>query len=234
MNEQFISAGVLLVKPIPRPEYMSVERIPTEVISASACICPRFPQPYAISWCATPDDARESLLREVGIRDDLHQRAIEWATDVFGEAYGWPGVFYDVDTARAARAQFFPPDPSVKVIALGLPEGLAPSFIRDATPPQSPPGYAPNGESGYLECVRRQRRLPDGGRPLGYEALNLQMGVLYDSWLCGGLEKELDVHLAAHGLIASLEDASRVCSAVNREELPAEDGPWYPLLLVEF
>lgn len=237
-NRQVLSAGFLLVKPVARPSYVSAQLIPNEVISASDCICPQFPGPYAISWCSTPDDERASLLAAVGVPQDLHGRAIDWATTVFGETYGWPGVFYTADAAREAKAQFLAAAESVKVIGLGLPEEFAAEFVGAATPPTSPPGYAPNGESGYRECVRQTNRLPPGGRPLGFEPLNLQLGMLEDSWLCNGLEEHcaltLQIRPSGNGLLASVEEAIRCCAEIAREEVGAEPGPWYPFLLVEY
>ena len=232
-----LSAGFLIVKPAVRPAYVSPQLIPDEVISASDCICPQFPGPYAISWCDTSDEDRASLLSAAGVPEEHHSRAIEWATEAFGESYGWPGVFYTVEAAHAAKMQFLA-DPSVRVIGLGLAEQLAAGFVREATPPVSPPGYAPTGESGYLECVKRGTPLPQGGRALGFEPLNLLLGMLEDSWLCSCLEQHceaaLNVRPAANGLLASLEDALRCCAEINRDQVPAEPGPWYPFLLVEY
>ena len=233
-----LSAGFLLVRPVVRPSYVSAQLIPHEVISASDCICPQFPGPYAISWCNTPEHDRATLLTTVGVPQALHGRAIEWATSAFGEVYGWPAVFYTLDAAREARAQFLADVQSMKVIGLAVPEELACDFVREATPRVSPPGYAPNGESGYLECVKRAIPLPPGGRALGFEPLNLQLGMLEDSWLCNGLEQHcataLGVRPSETGLLASLEEAKRCCAEIDRDEVGAEPGPWYPLLLSEY
>jgi hypothetical protein len=217
---------------------VSAQLIPNEVISASDCICPQFPGPYAISWCETPDGDRASLLAAVGVPRELHGRAIEWATSVFGEVYGWPGVFYTAEAAREAKAQFFASAESVKVIGLGLPEEFAIEFVSEATPPASPPGYAPSGESGYLECLKRTNQLPQGGRTLGFELLNLQLGMLEDSWLCNGMEGhcalKLQIRPSANGLLSSAEEAMCCCAEIARDEVGAEPGPWYPFLLVEY
>jgi hypothetical protein len=236
--EQVRSAGFLLIKPVVRPSYVSAQLIPDEVISASDCICPQFPGPYAISWCNTPDQDRVSLLTLTGVSQELHGRAIEWATAEFGQTYGWPGVFYTADAAYDARARFIAEPETVKVIGLGLSEELVPDFVNEAMPPMSPPGYAPSGQSGYLECVKRGKPLPPGGRLLGFEPLNLQLGMLEDSWLCNGLERHcattLQVRPSANGLLASFEEAMRCCAEINRDEIGAEPGPWYPFLLAEY
>lgn len=235
---RMLSAGFLIIQPVVRPSYVSPKLIPEEAISASDCICPQFPGPYAISWCSTPEDDRTALLAAAGVPPELHGRAIEWATSVFGETYGWPGVFYTAESARDARAQFLRTSNAAKIIGLGLPEQFASEFMNEATPPASPPGYAPNGESGYLECVRRGNPLPAAGRALGFEPLNLQLGMLEDSWLCNGLEQHcavtLQVYPSDNGLLRSLDDAIRCCAEIDRDEVGAEPGPWYPFLLVEY
>ncbi|HEV7766370.1 MAG TPA: hypothetical protein VGQ76_15300 [Thermoanaerobaculia bacterium] len=233
-----ISVGFLLIKPVVRPPYVSAELIPELVISASNCICPQFPGPYAISWCSESDEDRVARLTEVGVPAELHAIAIQWATAAFGETYGWPGVFYSVEAAREARDRFIASPEFVKVIALGLPEQFAEDFMKRAAPTASPPGYAPSGESGYLECIKRRDALPDGGRHLGFELLNLQVGMLEDSWLCNGLEQHcattLQIRPTHNGLLATLEDATRSCAEIDREEVGAEPGPWYPFQLVEY
>ena len=233
-----LSAGFLLVKPVGRPPYVSPELVPDNVVSASDCICPQFPGPYAISWCSTSDADREDLLAAVGIPHELHGEAIQWATSFFGTLYGWPGVFYVPAAAREARERFFPSSGSVKVIGLGLPERFAKDFINEATPSKAPSGYASNGESGYLECIRRANALPSGGRPIGFEPLNLQLGMLEHSWLCNGLEQHcavtLDVRPSPNGLLATLDDGVRCCDEISRDEVGAEPGPWYPFVIVEY
>lgn len=233
-----LSAGFLLVKPVVRPSYVSPELVPDEVISASDCICPQFPGPYAISWCNISDSDRASRFAKVGIPHERNAEAIQWATSGFGTSYGWPGVFYMLGAAREARERFFPGSGSVEIIGLGLPEQFAADFIDEATPPKSPSGYAPSGESGYLECLKRADPLPSGGRSLGFEPLNLQLGMIEDSWLCNGLEQHcaltLHVRPSPNGLLASLDDGIRCCDEINRDEVGAEPGPWYPFLLVEY
>ena len=119
-----------------------------------------------------------------------------------------------------------------------MPEQFAQEFIAEATPPVSPPGYAPNGESGYLEVVRKHESLPPGGRQLGFELLNVQLGMFEDSWLCNGLEKHcvgtLQIRPSSNGLLGSLEDALRCRTEIEREETAAEPRPWFPVLLTEY
>jgi hypothetical protein len=233
-----ISAGFLLLKPVPRPPYVSVRLMPDTVVSAGDCICPQFPGPYAIEWCISTDEERVASLALAGVPSERHAAAIAWATAACGKEHGWPGIFYTVDAAREARRRFIAEPELMKVIGLGLPEQFASSFMENAAPPASPPGYAPNGESGYLECVRRREALPDGGRILGFEPLSLELGMLGHSWLCNGLEEHcyvaLQIHPSANGLLGSLEAAIRCCAEIERDEVGAEPGPWYPFLLVEY
>ena len=126
----------------------------------------------------------------------------------------------------------------MKVVGLGLLEEFATEFVSEATPPTSRPGYAPIGESGYLECLKRTNQVPQGGRKLGFEPLNLQLGMLEDSWLCNGLERhcalKLQIQPSANGLLSSAEEAMCCCAEIDRDQVGAEPGSWYPILLVEY
>lgn len=225
-----VSAGFLLVTPVARQAYMPERLVPAVVISASACICPQFPGPYAIEWCSGWPESRAAKLQAAGVPAELHDGAMEWATAAFGERYGWPGVFYTLEAAREARDRFFPADARPLVIGLGLPAAFVEGFITYATPPVSPPGYAPAGESGSLEVVKTRQPMPAGGRIIGYEPMSLMLGVFDDSWLCSGPREEhvrtLGLHSVQNGFLASLEEASRY----------GADAPeiWLPVLLIEY
>lgn len=233
-----VTAGFLVVRSVPRPDYVSADLIPSIVVSGSSCICPQFPSPNAISWVIASDEDRSRSLAAVGLGGDRNAAAIEWATASFDVIFGWPSVFRTLEAATAARSRFLASNDSIVVLGLGLPEQFVSAFLEEATPELSPPGYAPMGESGYLECVKHRVLLPDGGRRLGFEPLNLQLGMIEDSWLCNGLEQHcfvaLGIRPSPNGLIETFEDATACVSEISREQVGAEPGPWYPFLLVEY
>src|SRR5207244_13553204 len=112
-KSRMLSAGCLLIQPVVRPPHVSAELIPPTVISASDCISPQFPGPYAISWCLISDDERARSLVAVGIPAEKHAHAIAWATEAFDTAFGWPGVFYSLEEARETRDRIFAVEPGI-------------------------------------------------------------------------------------------------------------------------
>ena len=237
-NCAMFSLGYLLVRAVPRPPYVSAELIPETVVSASVCISPQFPGPNALSWVIASDEERADALASTGLPAARHEEAIVWATAAHGSELGWPSVCRSAAVALVARERFFPNDEAMRVIGLGLPQQFVDDFIAQATPPQSPPQYAPMGKSGHLEALEKREPLAPGGRLLGFEPVNLELWSLDHSWLCNGLEVHcagaLNIRPAANGLLATLDEAIRCRNEIARGEVGAEPGPWYPVELREY
>ena len=116
-----ITAGFLLIKPSPRPDWGSENLLPSEIISASDCLCPQFPDSYAIQWTSDSEENKAKGFDSVGLPPELRAAATEWATENFQKSFGWTGVFYSLQEAETARALFFPRDSTLWLIGLGLP-----------------------------------------------------------------------------------------------------------------
>jgi hypothetical protein len=233
-----VAAGYLILRRVPRPPYASPDLLPAFVVSVSECICPRFPDTSAIDWVQASEEARSDALRAVGVASQSRAEARAWATDQFGTSFGWPGVFYSVAAALEARDRFVPAGMDVVVVGVALPSSWLEAFIAIATPPPAAEGFAPQGESAYLETARRREPLSAGHRRLGFELLNADAGQVGCSWLCNGLEAHcantLNIAPNANGLLETLSLAERCRSEISREEVGAEPGPWFPWLLVEY
>ena len=213
--------GYLIVRSVSRPPYVSAELIPPNVISASVCICPQFPGVYALSWSMTQAEERGEQFAAIGVPGELQPVAESWATDAFEHEFGWPGVFYTLDAATRARERFQAGDDAVQVVGLSLPEEMAPAFVDHATPATSPPGGA-----GYLQLLQRRQPIAEGGTTLGFELLNLQVGMLEDSWLCCSLEthfeKTMGIRPNEFGFIDTLAQARSCCDELNNDGVPAD------------
>lgn len=233
-SQRAVAAGFLLLKPVPRPEWLSRDLLPGQIISASACLCPQFPGSYAISWCGDSTEIRSSEFDRIGLPSDAREDAIRWATAEFGKSFGWPGVFYTLDAALDARSRFFS-DSDLVVIALGLPLRYHAAFVSQATPAPPDPGFAPLGKSGYLDVIEKDGTVPSAAVVLGYEPVNVTAGQLDHSWLCNHLEQyaaeNLGITPGPTGLLQSLDDAARCCEAITRPEVGSEPGPWFAWLL---
>jgi hypothetical protein len=233
---EFISAGFLLVKPVTRPEGLSTELLPEQIVSASRCICPQFPGSYALSWCSDSTEARAAEFDRIGLTSDARQDASQWATAEFEQSFGWPGVFYTLDAALDARWRFFR-NGNLVVLALGLPLRYRDAFVGQATPQPPAPAFAPQGRSGYLDVIEENGAVPPSAVVLGYEPVNVMFSQMDHSWLCNRLERyaaeNLGIKPNATGLIDSLSDAARCCEAIARGDVGAEPGPWFPWLLAQ-
>jgi hypothetical protein len=233
-----ITAGFLLIKPSPRPDWGSERLLPEEIISASHCLCPQFPDSYAIKWTADSEENRAKGFDSVGLTGpSLQTAAAEWATKNFQEAFGWTGVFYSLQEAEKAKDLFFPKDSNILLIGLGLPAEFTVEFLKYAAPPPSKEGDAPMGASGWFEVVEKLQTLPEG-QFLGFELLNVEYGNVSHSWICNHLEVQFSETVGIlpnrWGLIEELEDARRCCEAINAEKVGAEPGLWLPWAVVKY
>jgi hypothetical protein len=236
--EPLISAGFLLIKPSPRPNWHEPSLLPEQIVSASDCLCPRFPGPYAITWSSGPEASQREGFEAVGLAPETWREAEGWATAQFGRAFGWPGVFFNLDAARAAQTRFFSRADPVWLVGLGLPEGSLGPFLSDAGPAPPQPGYSPFGASGYYELLERRQPLPPGGRLVGFELLNVEGGQVSHSWLCNHLEKHcadrLGIWPAHFGLLPDLPSARRCLKEITRDDVGAEPGLWLAWALVRY
>src|SRR5262245_29452213 len=137
-----MTVGYLLVRPTDRQPFFSAELLPEQVVSASDCICPQFPDDYAIDWCSVPEDRRSQKLAAMGIAVDRQAAARRWATGAFEQEFGWSGTFYSPQAAADARQAFVAADVDVRVIGLALSDAALEAFLGHAAPRTT------EGESG--------------------------------------------------------------------------------------
>jgi hypothetical protein len=213
---------------------MDASLVPDTIVSASDCICPRFPETSALNSVEATEDVCAEALDAVDLPAGRRRAARSWATASFGVAFGWPGVFFAASDAIEARRRFFGDESKVRVVGLGLPRYWLEEFVAEASESR----VASEGESGYVQAVERMDALAPGSRRLGFELLNVEYGQVGHSWLCNGLEKHcadvLGVRPGANGLIERLDAAELCRNEIEREEVGAEPGLWLPWLLVEY
>jgi hypothetical protein len=232
-----IAAGFQIIRSMPRDEWMSSALLPSRILSLSDCICPQFPGWYAFSFGSESDEERREAFHDLGVSAHQQQAAIDWATEHFGVTFGSPGVYYSLAEASADKHRFFPERDDIAVLGAGLPGEFVDCFLAHTIPPPTRPGFAPNGESGWREVVKERKILPEG-TVLGFELLDVEIGVLAHSWLCNGLETtfadKLGVRPNEHGYIACLDDAKRCCEEIERGRVGAEPGLWLPWGIVRY
>jgi len=145
---ELLAVGYLLLRRLERTSFWSAELLPRWITSASGCLCPRFPGPYAIEWCSSPEGDRTAAFAKLGVPSGLQAAARAWATESFEKEFGWPSFLYSPDAAWNARRLFFPRDVDARVIGVGLTPDMLDRYLADAAPPPRVEGYAPIGETG--------------------------------------------------------------------------------------
>ena len=69
-TERIVAAGFLLLKPVSRPEWLSKDLLPEQIVSGSACICAQFPGSYPAPDDAGPESQRVLLAKRSNFADD--------------------------------------------------------------------------------------------------------------------------------------------------------------------
>jgi hypothetical protein len=217
----FVSAGFFLMRPHPTRG----PAIPGELrFSLSGCLSEFLPDTWCIEWA---EDAKENEA-EHRLRFSLdrpeHARLVAQVTSGFGERFGWTNVVYDVGIARDLHEQFGRLR-GFELVEVGLHQADVAEFVACATPPRSPTGFAPTGEAGVLQKLKRNEAMAPAGRFLGFEPVSFRACIGH-SWRCT-LEPEKLGSTNSSGLIEDLDHARSMARSLGEGRLPAEPEPYF-------
>lgn len=232
---QYVSAGFVVTRRLPRPEYTS-ELLPPTLVSASPDLATFIPDTWAIAWCGVEPADRRASAAKLGIQASQVDSIVAEVTSLVADSggYGWPNICFTLQAAAVMKRLAPATDLIVLELALGR-EHVA-GFVAASIPPPSLPGQAAFGEAGVRTGIRRDVVPTGDGCLLGFEPLVFDHA-LSCSWLCNGLEsavaQELGIHTNDAGLIASADQAARVVGYISRPDVGAEPGLWLPWLLIE-
>jgi len=234
----FRSAGYVLIRTPAAPEGLKGRSLLTsKVISICECLFPRFPDAYAIEWCASTDEARDEDFDAMGIPEDQREDAMEWATETFDEEHGAWGFFFTLEAARAARSRFLKDSNRIHLIGLGVHPDDVKAYVKSNQPPKPQPGYSPEGTMGQVSALMADQPLAPGGTFLGYELLETAHRIMGCSWLCYGYEEnlaeEVNIKPNEFGLISSYDDARRGADLINTQT-KGSPAIWMPWALIEY
>lgn len=237
-RSEFVSAGFLLTRRVPRDDHRSPDLLPATLLSASGCIGPFLPDTWAISWCTASRAERIPRARRFEIAEVALDEVIATVTDLVSDEarYGFPNVSFSIEAAATLARRALRDVSGLVLLEMGLHRDHVDVFCKEATPPASPPGFAPHGECGALAAIQRRRPLSSTGQLLGFEPIVFNAS-LSCSWLCNLLEREvrdvLGIRPNQHGFLPDLESARRAVAHISRLGGGAEPGLWLPWLLVE-
>lgn len=188
--------------------------MPERVVSLSSCIGKQLD----VVWGWNVDQYKKEIL-EFGVRSDKLESFKDWSG---GQV---PGSIAELAMARRVIKEFLFSEDEVLLLGASLHRELladfidkVPSFIVDV---DNPP------------CTK--------GKPLGFEVISHFASHLSCSWLCSGLEKDMNelfgIQPNQYGLIDSYADAKQVCEWIAEDKMQgtrAEPEPYYPWLIVQY
>jgi hypothetical protein len=231
-REKYLFGGYLVTRRVARPESMSAELLPAELLTASACIASFVPDVWSLGWTQVSGEERESAAAALGLAPEGLSVLIDRVTAGFDDGeFGWPNVVKSSE-ALGELVRLLPDSSEWVVLGLGLHERHVPRFLEENAPAER------QGAGGVYEVLAGQAWLPEGGNIRGFELLGFESGSQPHSWLCNGLEREcfrvLGIRPNRHGFLETEGEAERATAYIARDDVGAEPALWLPWLIVDY
>lgn len=231
-RESYFFGGYLLTQRVPRPESMSAELLPGQLLTASACIADFVPDVWSLDWTNVTDEERQRAATALGLAPATLRALVRHVSAGFNEdKFGWPNVVKSTE-ALTSLLDRLPKSRQWVALGLGLHRNHAAEFLEENAPPNG------QGMGGVYEILLRRRFLPAGGTILGFEPLGFEYGGQPHSWLCNGLEKEcfqaLGIRPNPNGFLESEDEAERATAHISKDDTGAEPVQWLPWMILDY
>lgn len=198
-----------------------------------------FPDAWALSWC---HESREEQLERAavfGIPEQELEGVFAWADRSHNSIIGPWNVFFRLEDAREAARSMLGRAVGLELWGAGLHRSLVSAYCEASMPPESPPGYAPNGASGVHDATcTHPAPLDERGVILGHEILIDDLGCCFNSPESLHLDERAELSTLGvvpneNGLIDSFDQA--LAAARHFDSLgkgsPAQVSGWLPWLI---
>lgn len=196
----FYSGGYFLLR-AGRPDWPPPfgEFLPGgNLISLSDCICRKR---LSVIWGWNPGN-REAAL-EFGIPETRLVEFVEWCGTDYRESMDLASMFYSPDTARDFIRRFELDTDNLFIIGAGLPKELHRAWLEEE----------PDNE-GIAKRVKQAVPVENSGEPIGYDVVSYSYHDFAHSWLCSGLEKDMNemfgIRVNSIGLLDTYASAKKV------------------------
>lgn len=150
---EFVSAGFLITRAIPRPSYFSADLLPEQIVTASGCIANFIPDTWCIEWAQDAPEDQTEKAKAFNLDASGLSKVTAWASARFGDSIGWPNVLLDLHVAHQLVETFLSSVPDVKVLELALHTSQVLEFCQEAEPPSQENGFSTEGRQGIHEAV---------------------------------------------------------------------------------
>lgn len=227
----WISGGYALVKEMATPDALRAGLLGDRIISASSTIVDMLSLHEMWRESArTPQERIAAVLEQIGLETPVPAELADWAQrQVVPEGGPSYEYFVDIEGLREFwRLVHSEGTDEFRLIGVATLRDEAPMFLADV-----------GQQAGYdiADIVKLNRAPEPGGTLLGYEPLGAQPAGMY-SWLTCYFHRiaaaELGIRPNSCGLLSSLDEASRVCELMNRDDGRADDAVWSPWAVLEY
>lgn len=232
MEYTHASVGYTVAHPFEPPGWLGQRRLSSRILTASRCLAPLGPGPWALSWTNCTPEHRLKEANRLGVDPGALPALDHWLqTQMDNGLWGWPRWFASVSVARDFARQFLSGAGDAVILGVGLLDVGAQPLLE-----QYPDSLEP-GTPGIVQFLRTGRELDPGGNRLGYEPLAEEYGDFH-SWLCFNAEafssSEGGPEINAAGLIDRPEQATEVAERLGTALEGEQPHSWYPALLVSY
>lgn len=223
----FYSGGYFLLRG-GRPNWPSPfgEFLPNgDLISLSECICRKR---LSVLWGWNPGN-REAAL-EFGIPEVRLAEFVEWCGTEYRESMDLTSMFYSPDAARNFIKRFELNTDNLFIIGVGLPKESHRAWFEEES-----------DNEGIAKRVKQALAIEKSGEPIGYDIVSYSYHDFAHSWLCSGLEHDMNklfgLRTNAKGLIDTYADAKKVNDWIAEDDgkgIRAEPEPYDFWLVVSY
>jgi hypothetical protein len=206
--KDFYSGGYFLLR-AGRPDWPPPfgEFLPGgQLISLSHCVCRKR---LSVIWGWNPGDRQAAL--EFGISDTRLAEFVEWCGTEYLELMDLTSMFYSPEAARTFVKRFNLNTDDLFIIGAGLPKELHQAWVDEE----------PDNE-GIAKRVKQAIPVAESGEQLGYDVVSYSYTDFAHSWLCSGLERDMNqlfnIRADSNGLIDTYADAKKVNDWIAEDE----------------
>jgi hypothetical protein len=231
----FVSCGYFIAK--TATDYRKSDFLADRLVTVSTCVTETLPDSWAIEWVLKEQGEAIRMAEKWGINGSEVPRLVRWTTEAINRGLiGWPNVFASYDASQEFLREFPPVVSDWQLLGISLHREDAERFLRVTEPPQSQPGYAPNGEMGVRGIARQEDAPHPGGVVAGFDVLGVEISGTFHSWLCNSLEedasKRFNITPTKDGLLAKYTEAKQLADYADIGG--AEPVPWFPFLVISY
>ncbi|MEL6407051.1 MAG: hypothetical protein AAFR81_21950, partial [Chloroflexota bacterium] len=174
----------------------------------------------SVLWGWTTGD--RDAARSFGISRKNMDKFVSWCGTEYQSFMGYRSMFYRPEDARAFIRQFKIQKNNLYLLGAALPKTYQKTWIDEE-----------DNNEGIAKRVKKGIAVDSTGKPIGFDVVSYSYSDFSHSWLCSGLEHEMNdlfgIRTNELGLLKSYDDAKKIYDWIaedNYEGKRAEPEPY--------